>query len=246
MENFFVLENRLPAGAGFATFGREHICWLLIAAALGAALCMAFRRAGRRGQARLRVAVGCMILLCELLKDANLLAQGVFDIYYLPLHLCGIAVFFSLYHSLRPGEVIGNFLYSTCMPGAFCALLFPDWTAYPAFSYHSIVAFLVHTLLTVYPLMLLCGGAFRPNRRRLPACFLLLLSLAVPIYVFDRIFQANYMFLLQPSPGSPLEWFASFLGNPGYLLGYLPMLAVIWAALYFPFRHRERDSSMDV
>ena len=69
-----------------------------------------------------------------------------------------------------------------------------------------------------------------------PRCFALLLALAAVVYGFDRIVGANYMFLLAPAPGSPLEWFAGFLGNPGYLLGYLPMLAAVWAALYLPGR----------
>jgi uncharacterized membrane protein YwaF len=179
------------------------------------------------------------VLACELLKDGNLLLQGCFGVYHLPLHLCGLAVFFTFAHALHPTETVGNFLYSSCMPGAACALLFPDWTAYPAFSYHSLVAFLVHALLVAYPLVQLAGGALRPRARFLPRCFAILLALAVPIYLFDRLFRTNYMFLLSPSAGSPLAWFASFLGNPGYLRGYLPMLAVGWGLLYLPFRRRD-------
>ena len=32
------------------------------------------------------------------------------------------------------------------------------------------------------------------------------------------------MFVNVPSPGSPLEWLASFLGNPGYLAGYAVLM----------------------
>ena len=235
MDYFFTLEQELPPGVGFALWGREHLCWLLIGAALGVILCLTYRRLGRKGRDTLRVIVGGAVLLCELLKDGNLVLQGAFNIYFLPLHLCGLAVFFTFWHCLRPGETVGDFLYSTCMPGAAFALLFPDWTAYPAFSYHSLVGFLVHFLLVIYPLMPVCAGDLRPDARRLPACLGILVALAAPIYLFDRAFGANYMFLLEPSPGSPLEWFAAFLGNPGYLLGYIPMLAVIWGLLYLPF-----------
>jgi len=235
MDNFFALEKDLPAGVGFALWGREHIAWLCIAAAIGTLLCLGYRRCGRTGRERLRQTVGWCVLACEILKDANLIAQGNFSIYYLPLHLCGLAVFFTFAHALRPTETIGNFLYSTCAPGALFALLCPDWTAYPALSYHSMVAFSVHALITAYPLMLLAGGDLRPQVRCLPRCLGILAALAAPVYVIDRIFSANYMFLLAPSPGSPLEWFASFLGNPGYLLGYFPMLILVWLLLYLPF-----------
>lgn len=241
MEYFFTPDCLLPAGVGFSLWDGKHLRWLAIAAAVIVLLCLAYRRASCRGRTVLRVAAGAAILLCELLKDANLLRFGVLDRWYLPLHLCSLAVFFSFYHCLRPGKTVGNFLYSTCAPGALFALLFPDWTACPAFSYHSIVAFTVHTLLVAYPLMQVCGGDLRPEARQLPRCFGILLALAVPVYLFDRAFHTNYMFLLQPSPGSPLEWFAAWLGNPGYLLGYLPMTAAVWGLLYLPARFRKPE-----
>lgn len=236
MNDFFTPASLLPPGAGFQLYGREHICALASCLAAGAALCLVYRRLAGRGRVRMRRGVGLAVLLCEIAKDANLIVQGVFGVYYLPLHLCGLAVFFTLGHSIRPNVTLGDFLYSTCMPGALFAILFPDWTACAPFSFHSILGFTVHLLIVVYPLMQALGGDICPSVRRLPRCLLILLCLAGPVYLFDRRFSANYMFLLAPAAGSPLEWFAALLGNPGYLLGYLPMLTLVWSALYFPFR----------
>ena len=61
-----------------------------------------------------------------------------------------------------------------------------------------------------------------------------MLAIAIPVYVFDVLTNTNYLFLNWPSPGSPLELFA-FLGRPGYLLGYIPLIAVVWLFLYLPF-----------
>ena len=236
LEYFLTPESELPAGVGFSLFGKMHILWLCIAAAVIAALCLGFRRLGPRGRRRLRAGVGCCVLALELARAARLLLQGWYSVYYLPLHLCSMSVFFCFAHSLRPGETLGNFLYSTCMPGAAFALLFPDWTMYPALSYSSCVSFLAHSLIVAYPLMLVSGGELRPRVRMLPCCLALLAGLAAAVYVFDRAFDANYMFLLAPAAGSPLEWFYRLLGNPGYLLGYVPMLAAVWCVLYLPFR----------
>ena len=238
MEYFFTPEAFLPPGLGFAHFSAAHLAWLGFALALGTALCLTYRRSGKRARVRLRRGVGFAILLCEVLKDGNLLLQGALTLDLLPLHLCGLSVFLCLYHSLRPGRTLGNFLYSTCAPGAAFALLFPDWTAFPPWSYASIVAFTVHTLLAVYPLMQVLGGDLRPDRRELVRCGLLLLALAGPVWGFNLLFDTNYMFLRFPAPGSPLAWFAAWLGNPGYLLGYLPMIAAVWTALYLPFRRK--------
>ena len=240
MKYFFTLEEDLPAGVGFSLWGGAHIAWLGIAAAVAAALCLLYRRAPEGARLRLRRALGWAVLACEALKDVNIALQGRFSVWYLPLHLCGLAVFFTFAHSRRPGKTLGNFLYACCAPGALFALLTPDWTACPPFSYHSIVGFAVHTLLVAYPLSQVVGGDLRPEAKYLPRCFGILLCCAAPVWCFNRTFGTNYMFLMWPSPGSPLEWFASFLGVPGYLLGYLPMLAAVWLLLYLPFGRRPR------
>ena len=238
LQYFWTPEGALPPGVGFSLWGPAHCAWLLCAAALGTGLCRVYRGRDGRGRGRLRRGVGTATVLLEAVKDLNLLVQGAMSVYFLPLHLCGLAVFFSFWHSLRPGRTLGNFLYSTCMPGAAFALLFPDWTAFPPLALQSILAFVNHTLLVCYPLMLVRGGDLRPDARRLPACFALLLGLGGAVYLVDRSVQANYMFLLQPAPGSPLEWFARRLGVPGYVAGYIPMLAAVWLLLYLPFRPR--------
>lgn len=221
--------------AGFEWFGAEHLLVLALCALIISAICLAYRRLGTRGKACTRVALGSAILLCEIARIIYYILIGSMSVYFLPLHLCGLAVFFCFYHSLRPSEAVGNLIYGTFMPGALCALLMPDWTDYPIFCFRSVLGFLVHALLIAYPLMLVCGGTLRPNVKKLPQCFGILLCCAVPVYIFDRIFSANYMYLLQPLEGTPLSFFASLWGNPGYLLGYLPMLAAVWLVLYLPF-----------
>lgn len=240
LSGFFSAEEDLSGAQGFEWFGAEHLTVLAGCALLTAALCLVCRFAGVRARTRMRVAIGTAILLCEAARIVYRVATGTMSVYFLPLHLCGLAVFFCFFHSLRPSETVGNLIYGTFMPGALCALLMPDWTLYPIWCFRSLLSFFVHALIIAYPLALVCGGDLRPNVRRLPGCFAILLCCAVPVYAFDRVFSANYMYLLQPLDGTPLSLFASLLGNPGYLLGYLPMLAVVWLALYLPFMRRRR------
>lgn len=128
------------------------------------------------------------------------------------------------------------------MPGAFLALLTPDWTNYAPFGFLSCAGFLIHTLLVCFPLMLTLGGEIRPNARNLPKCLLFLAVLALPMFFFDKATHMNFMFLNWPSPGSPLEWFAA-LGSPGYLLGFLPLTAAIWLLLYLPLHLLRRKAA---
>ena len=65
----------------------------------------------------------------------------------------------------------------------------------------------------------------------LPGVCLAMLALALPVYIIDRLWELNFMFLNYPPEDTPLELFA-FLGRPGYLLGMLPIAALIWLGLY--------------
>ena len=215
----------------FGLFSPLHILWLLAALAAWLLLCGRYRRCTPARRVRMRRAAAGAALAIELLRSLLLMRAGEYGVGRLPLHLCALAVYISFLHALRGGELTGQFLYAFCMPGAVCALLFPDWSAYPAFHFMSVSSFVLHILLVGYTLMQVSGGDIRPDTRRTPACLGIMLLIAVPVYIFDRLTGTNYMFLNWPSPGSPLEWFA-FLGRPGYLLGYLPLLTAAWAVIY--------------
>lgn len=243
MEYFFFLDKHLPEGVGIEMYGPEHLIWLAAGAALWVTLCVVYRRQQPKARRKMALAVALIILGLETLRIVMQTAAGVFNRTYLPLHLCGLATYFVIFHALRgmssagwsaKGNVLlGEVLYSFCMPGAICALVFLDWTRYPVLNIQSIQSFSIHVFLVAYPVMLVAGGDIRPSAKRLPQCLLFIAVLAVPIYILNKIIGTNYFFLNEPSPGSPLELFAG-LGNPGYLLGYLPIIGAAWLLLYLP------------
>ena len=219
---------------GFGLFSLTHFAWLIFALACVLVTKRTYKKADDKKRARLRRFTALFALLLELSRAALFMINGQYDLGVLPLHLCGMAVYFCALHALRGGKLLGQFLYAFCMPGAVSALLFPDWTYYPAAHFMTFCAFLLHILIVCYVLMQTPTDIL-PDIRTAPRCLLLMLAIAAPVYIFDRLTGTNYMFLNWPSPGSPLEWFA-FLGRPGYILGYLPILAAAWAVMYFPFR----------
>lgn len=218
---------------GFAHFSPSHFGHLLLICAAAVSACLVYRagNARRRRALRLSLAIGNVAL--SFLRAAVLLVMGEFGIERLPLHLCGMAVYFCFFHALRPRALISQFLLAFCMPGALAALLFPDWVGYPPWGFISICNFSIHALIVIYVLMQLISGDIRRRARLLPACLGLMLLIAAPVYAFNSLMGTNYMFLSYPAPNSPLELF-SFLGRPAYILGFLPMLTMVWAAIYLP------------
>lgn len=234
--DFSVLEEE---GAGFGLFSPWHFLWLLLCASASALLCLLYRRGDGRRRRVLALSTAAAAAGAELLRTLALAAAGLYGVGWLPLHLCTLAAWLTLLHALRGGRLLGQFLYAFCMPGALAALLLPDWARYPPLHFMTACAFLFHTAVAAYVLMLLFGGALRPEPPALPACLGLMLTLALPVGLFDRLTGTNYMFLNWPPEGTPLAWFA-FLGRPGYLLGYLPLAAAVWAPLYLPFTRGKR------
>ncbi len=236
MDYFLVFDRDLLPESGLKAFGVGHFGWLAFAVLLCFLLCRRYRHAPAARRSALRYAVAALILLCELTRQICLRTAATPVVYTLPLHLCSLSVYLAAWHSLRPSPFTGELLYCLSMPGAVCALLFPDWLYYPAGNLLSISAFLGHILLLAFPAMLTAGGDIVPDGKRLPKCFACLACTAAVLYVFNQCFGTNFMFLSYPSPDSPLEWFAVKLGNPGYIAGYLPLIAAVWLLLYLPRR----------
>lgn len=238
MDYFFVFDRNLLPDAGIEAFGAAHICWLALAVLITAALCRTCRRTARDHRDRLFRRVCTAILLCELTRRLCLRSAAVPELFALPLHLCSMSVYLAAWHCLRPSCLTGELLYCLSMPGAAFALLFPDWLYCPAANLLSISGFVGHILLVAFPAMLVSGGEISPDAKRLPKCFACLACTAAVLFVFNKCFGTNYMFLAYPSPGSPLVFFARLFGNPGYIAGYLPIIAAVWLLLYLPRRLR--------
>ena len=241
MDYFFVFEQDLPRGVGIDAFGPEHMAWIAASAAVIFLLCFAARRATERAFRALQWSVCALVLVCEANRQLCLLSAGVWGVYTLPLHLCSMSVFLVLWHCIRGGILAGELLWCLTMPGAIFALLFPDWLYYPAWNLLSLGTFLGHMMLAAYPALCTARGIIRPDAKRLPKCFLCLLCTAAVIFVFNKLVDANFFFLNGPAPDSPLSLAARYLGDPGYLLVFLPILAAVWALLYLPLRLRPRS-----
>ena len=256
MQYFWYTENTLDRmgleGLGSPLFGPQHLLELAGALLLCLAAALVYRRLSSRGRRGMCWVVCCLILADELFKQVGALATGQWGVNYLPLHLCSINIFLILAQQLRPSALKQELLYCLCLPGALIALITPTWLDQPTLNFMRIHSLSIHTLLLMYPVMLLSGG-FRPDVRRLPRCFAVLIGICIPIYAVNKLFThldlgssavhagTNFLFLNYPEPGTPMELFGRWFGTEyGFLLGMPILLALIWALMYLPFLLLER------
>ena len=52
------------------------------------------------------------------------------------------------------------------------------------------------------------------------------------VYLFNKKFDSNYMFINYPPANTPLKVLADQIGNPGYLLGYAIFIFLMILILY--------------
>ncbi|KOS68028.1 hypothetical protein AEA09_05320 [Lysinibacillus contaminans] len=219
---------------GFQLYDRIHFGWLLSICLVVSILTRYYRQASLSTRLKIRKSLACIILAMEIVKDLYHVSQGTFSFYYLPLHLCSLAIFIVFWHAFLPTKTNKEMLYALVFPGALAALIFPEWTTTAIFSYMHNHSFIIHGLLIAYPILLLATGELVPDWRQLHKVAIALSITAFPIYFFNKYYDLNFMFLNTPSPGSPLVLLEQWFGNPGYLIGFAGLIIVVWFVMYAP------------
>lgn len=222
----------IPAGVGFNQFSGYHFAWLAAALVTVLINCVSYRKLEQRGRGIWRKAVALLLVADELYKTVFLLLGDRYLLSYLPLHLCSINIFLIAFHAWKPNKTLDAFLYTVCIPGAVAALLFPSWAELPGWNFMTLHSFTVHILLVMYPIVLAAGGDMEIQPRNIPKCLCLLVGMAVPIYLFNRAFNQNFMFLMHANPDNPLYLFEQLWGS--HLLGFPVIIAGVLVVMYLP------------
>lgn len=244
---FFVEADNLPKNVGFNMYGPAHISWLCIICLFVIFMSVTYKKMPDAKRRKTRKILGTIILITEIYYQFVLIITGQAKIGYLPLHLCGIAIFLCFLDAFKPNAVIRDFIYCLCMPGALMALLFPSWTMYPIINFANINSFVSHGLLLAYPIMLIYAGELIPDYKNLPMCSLLLLLIVVPMYFFNKIFDTNFLFLNDPYEVVPCIIFERWFGNPGYIFGMAISLVIGCSILYMPIyiKNKKNNSQLE-
>ena len=230
MSNFLHTSDTIPEGFGWTHFCPMHLAWIAGAVAVTLVLSLLYRRCDEKQRSVMRKVLALALIADELFKMVCLFIGGNYEPTYLPLHLCSINIIFIAIHAWKPGKLLDNFLYGICIPGAVAALLFPTWVKLPPTSFMYWHSFTVHILLITYPVMVTVGGDLKPDWRQLPKSLLFTFCLALPIYIFNMVFDTNYMFLMYAEAGNPLLLFEEWFGN--HLIG-IPVLGAVFIGLMY-------------
>ena len=143
----------------------------------------------------------------------------------IPLHLCSVSALCAVALALRPRQATLYFLWYLGMPGAALALVFPApavsrWQGLMSAAYG-----ITHAMILIIPGMLMARG-MRPRRGRTPAMLLALHALALPAWGINRLLGTDFLFLMAPPAGTPLEAVFGW-GYAPYLLALEAMMIAL-------------------
>lgn len=233
LEHFFTYETTIPQGIGFGMFHLGHFIWIALIV-LGIILGIKwYRRTNTKRKRILEIVTAGSLILWIVFRAIYIAVIHEKFLYELPLHLCSMAGILCAIHCVAQWQWLGQVLYSLCLPGAILALLFPNWSFYPAIHFLTLEAFLFHMGIVLYVFLMLDSHKIIPKVQKAWQVVVFMFAVVIPIYFFDKKYDVNYMFVNRPSAGSPLVWLEHWLGDPGYLVGYaiLMILCIIFMDL---------------
>lgn len=262
MRNFFKYVTDLPEGSGFEMFGLCHMIWLILIAAFSINFANLYKNAVITGnhsykdkgtslnksvsrildRKKIRLIIGFIMPAISIYRDTVLIVTGHFDKYYLPLHLCAMALWIGALYCFTSWRFVGVIYVSLCVPGAISALIFPDWVDYPLWNYMHIHDFISHGLIVAWGICLIVSGEVVPGFKDLWITIVFGLVGIALIMPVNRALGTNYWFLNIPSPGSPLVEIMNITGEKWYVPGYILFVlcvVVIWIAIINGIKYLE-------
>jgi len=236
LKYFFTHRNDLPPGISTPNGSWQHLALLLFAVVAILLIYRAYRQQDMAVRKKIRRFFAWFLVIGDTSHLVWVTITGNFSWNeMLPIHLCSLAAIFTLVAELTGKDLYKEFCYACGVPGAIAALLTPDWSSYYVISFQYLQSASSHILLILMPILWIWGDGFRPDIRRLPRCFGMLLFFAGISAVVNEILDANYMFLSYAPKHTILETYEALMGDPGYILLMFLTIFVLWTLLYLPW-----------
>lgn len=181
---------------------------------------------------KLKVLLQVIPIVLELIRLALVYNTEYFIPSYLPFHLCIWGTYFLVLDLLvKDSRFVKACLFYLFMTGAILALVFPDWGQLNKYSYVSLISWIIHGILVIVPLYMIIDGVYRPKFLDIKYPLLFIVAVLPVIKYLNAKFDANFFYINEPSPGSPLEIIYKY--SPNYILALVIITTLVMCLVYF-------------
>ena len=138
----------------------------------------------------------------------------------LPLHLCGLQVFFIPLAVFSRSLPLRSYVWATSILGGITAIVYPAGIVgtYPFFHFQTFQSFALHLLLILTPVLMFLADDYSPRLSQLPSVIAILGGSALCAFAVDWIWGQNYMFLREVPEIGFLQAIMKLGGYPAYWL----------------------------
>jgi len=228
--DFFTFwENMNEISNPTGLFSQQHIMTLLVMWLGGFVLIKGYKQSENKTIYR-RFTAWAIVAL-EVARQVALIVTGQYTWHFLPLHLCALGVWAIVIDSHKENRFTKEIIFMLTLPGAFAALITPDWTDAPLLNFFTLQSFVIHALEVFYVWMRFSAQEIKPKLRNIwiPLAFL---GIVLPIImVINHQLGTNFFFTTEGPAGTPL---APMQAQFGAL--YVPVLVglvfLLWVAVY--------------
>ena len=220
----------------FQFLGVPHIVALSLTIVLPIALSVLVRKVDSSVVAN----VVCYLLAATLIvneigiwiyRAATVQSFSVFVQSYLPLHICGVALFVVVLVLLRRNQILYEIGYFWGIVGTLNAVLTPQLgVGFPHYRFFQY--FIVHGGIVVSVLFATWGLRMRPTLKGLLRSFLFVNLYMVFIAGVNLLLKSNYMFICEPPYTKSPFFFAPW---PWYILILDGVALILFFVVYSPF-----------
>jgi hypothetical protein len=105
-------------------------------------------------------------------------------------------------------DACNAFICSLSMIGGIINFIFPTDSL---FSFMGLHTFLYHFMLLITPIIMLTSGYYKPKFNHSIGAIIIFIMYAIPVYIFNSIFELDYMFIYNGSWFGPMAEFASMM-----------------------------------
>ncbi len=222
----------MPTQATFVLFGPAHLWAVALIVVVAVTLPLAVRRLVPSAVQPVALVLFVLMVVQEALGLALKLGRLGPSAEVLPLHLCSMAVFATVWTLVTRSPRAFELAYFWALAGTTQALATPDLRA--GFPDPAFLAFFAgHGFLIVGVLYATLALGLRPTPMSIVRVALTTLVLAVLVFGVNLALGTNFFYLMAKPPGaSLLDWFGPW---PWYWLGLVGASLASFAVLYAPF-----------
>jgi hypothetical integral membrane protein (TIGR02206 family) len=221
-------------GEPFQLFGTKHLIIVAFFALVILWLFLGWKNPTEEAKKRFRYLLVAILIFWEGAWHTWNIWAGTWTAQeHLPLHVCSIMVWSSIFMLLTRNTLIYEFVYFMGIAGAMQAFLTPEAGQYGLWHFRAMQTLIVHGTLIVTPIYLTLKEGYRPTWKSFLRVAVGMNIYMVIVYFINKALGSNYLFIMHKPPSASL---LDVLGPwPWYLLAMEAIGFFLFFLLYLPW-----------